>query len=59
MPYGFIYMWNLKNKQTNQKAKLTDTKNRMVVEGAQGRGGGGGNENQKEQISSYKVSMSI
>ena len=31
IPYDFTYMWNLKNKTKQNKNKLIDTENRLVV----------------------------
>ena len=41
IPYGFTFMWNLKNEtneQTTKSNKLVDTKNKLVVVRREGHG---------------------
>ena len=41
IPYDFTYMWNLKNKTKQNKNKLIDTENRLLVTRREGGWGEG------------------
>ena len=54
--HDFIYVWNLKNKQTNEQNRLIDTGNKLFAR--RGRGWGKAKEVRRLRGTNYKISKS-